>query len=227
MSEIDWSILLKQSAAATVSSISLALLVGFVLALLLKWHFTHFASTFSNRREFSIIFPFLVLTVTLVIAIVKTSLALSLGLVGALSIVRFRTPIKEPEELAYIFMAIAIGIGLGADQVVMTIVATIIILVLMAVLRLRHQTTAQNLYLSITSEGTEPAIDVQTLSDAIASAVDECELRRVDAQESTTQIVYYVAARDVEQIYQLLDRLRSDYSGASISLIDQHRVPGV
>jgi hypothetical protein len=126
MSEIDWSILLKQSATSTVSGISLALLVGFVLALLLKWHFTHFASTFSNRREFSIIFPFLVLTVTLVIAIVKTSLALSLGLVGALSIVRFRTPIKEPEELAYIFMAIAIGIGLGADQVVMTIVATII-----------------------------------------------------------------------------------------------------
>ena len=46
----------------------------------------------------------------------KIFLALSLGLVGALSIVRFRTPIKEPEELAYIFLAIAIGLALGADQ---------------------------------------------------------------------------------------------------------------
>ncbi len=41
-------------------------------------------------------------------------LMLGLGLVGALSIIRFRTPIKEPEELAYLFLAIAVGIGLGA-----------------------------------------------------------------------------------------------------------------
>ena len=50
------------------------------------------------------------------ITIVKSSLALSLGLVGALSIVRFRTAIKEPEELSYAFLSIAIGLGLGADQ---------------------------------------------------------------------------------------------------------------
>lgn len=50
----------------------------------------------------------------LVIFVVKSSLALSLGLVGALSIVRFRTPIKGPEELVYLFLSIAIGLGFGA-----------------------------------------------------------------------------------------------------------------
>jgi hypothetical protein len=227
MSEIDWSILLKQSATSSVGEVSLALLVGFVLAMLLKWHFTHYASTFSNRQEFSVIFPFLVLTVALVIAIVKTSLALSLGLVGALSIVRFRTPIKEPEELAYIFMAIAIGIGLGANQLVMTLVATLIILLLMAVVKLRHRTASQNLFLSITSDEVEPQIDVRRLSDTIGSAVDTVELRRVDLQQGALQVVYYVAARDVDEVYRLLDRLRADHPGASISLIDQHRIPGV
>ncbi len=49
----------------------------------------------------------------LVISIVKSSLALSLGLVGALSIVRFRTAIKDPEELIYLFFSIAIGLGMG------------------------------------------------------------------------------------------------------------------
>ena len=48
---------------------------------------------------------------TLVIAVVKSSLALSLGLVGALSIVRFRTPVKEPEELTYLFFSIALGLA--------------------------------------------------------------------------------------------------------------------
>jgi len=48
------------------------------------------------------------MTTMLVISIVKSSLALSLGLVGALSIVRFRSAIKEPEELVYIFLSMAI-----------------------------------------------------------------------------------------------------------------------
>jgi len=52
--------------------------------------------------------------------IVKSSLALSLGLVGALSIVRFRAAIKEPEELIYLFLIIAIGLGCGANQLIIT-----------------------------------------------------------------------------------------------------------
>ena len=50
-------------------------------------------------------------------------LALSLGLVGALSIVRFRTAIKEPEELAFLFFAIGLGIGLGDNQRLITLLA--------------------------------------------------------------------------------------------------------
>ena len=60
------------------------------------------------------------LTTMFVIAVIKQSLALSLGLVGALSIIRFRTAIKDPEELANLFFAISIGIGLGANQVEIT-----------------------------------------------------------------------------------------------------------
>ena len=63
----------------------------------------------------------------LVILIVKSSLALSLGLVGALSIVRFRTPIKEPEELIYLFLAIALGLGYGASPIIPTTSIAIII----------------------------------------------------------------------------------------------------
>ncbi|HIL79776.1 MAG TPA: DUF4956 domain-containing protein [Myxococcales bacterium] len=53
------------------------------------------------------------MTITMVI---KSLLALSLGLVGALSVVRFLTPTKESEELVYLFLAIALGLGLGAGQ---------------------------------------------------------------------------------------------------------------
>ncbi len=64
----------------------------------------------------------LAVTTMIIITIVKSSLALSLGLVGALSIVRFRSAIKEPEELTYLFLTIAIGLGFGADQRLATII---------------------------------------------------------------------------------------------------------
>ena len=227
MENLDFSSLLNAAEATTVQGMSLALLVGFLLSLCLRWHFLRFASTFSNRREFSAIFPFLLLTVALVIAIVKTSLALSLGLVGALSIVRFRTPIKEPEELVYLFMAIAIGIGLGAAQILETCVATLIILTLTAIVKLRHTTLSQNLFLSVTTDGPDSEIDVRALSDTISDAMDRCELRRVDLQTPSQQFVYFVAAKDIAAVYQLLETLRSQYAGANISLIDQHRLPGV
>ena len=65
--------------------------------------------------------------------IVKNSLALSLGLVGALSIVRFRAAIKEPEELVYLFLIIATGLGCGAGQLKITIVGIIFALLIIFV----------------------------------------------------------------------------------------------
>ena len=66
----------------------------------------------------------------LVILIVKSSLALSLGLVGALSVIRFRTPVKEPEDLVFLFFAIALGIGYGALQILPTSIIFVILITL-------------------------------------------------------------------------------------------------
>lgn len=203
------------------------LALGFVLSLLLRWHYHHFGTTLSNRREFSAIFPFIVLIVTLVIAVVKSSLALSLGLVGALSIVRFRTPIKEPEELVYIFMAIAIGLGLGADQIAITAGCSLLILFLMAVFKRSHKKKSQNLYLSIHLEDREAKpTTVERLSQMIADTVNTCELRRVESEEKAVQAIYYIVAKDIKRIYALLEKIRATHPSAQISLIDQQRVPG-
>ena len=91
-------------------------LLCITLSFILCLHFNFRAKKRYLRRDLGLVLPVICLTTLVVISVVKSSLALSLGLVGALSIVRFRTPIKEPEELAYIFLAIAIGLALGADQ---------------------------------------------------------------------------------------------------------------
>src|SRR6056300_1641973 len=96
-------------------------LICILLSLVLCWHFNTRAKKRYMRRDLGLVLPVICLTTLLVISVVKSSLALSLGLVGALSIVRFRTPIKEPEELAYLFVSIAVGLGLGANQRLATV----------------------------------------------------------------------------------------------------------
>ena len=91
-----------------------------IMSFILRDFYIKRSFSLSGKLHIGSVIPVLSAVVFLVIIVVKSSLALSLGLVGALSIVRFRTPIKEPEELIYLFLAIAIGLGYAAGQVLIT-----------------------------------------------------------------------------------------------------------
>src|SRR3989339_1564606 len=110
----------------------LAAILGYILSLI----YTKYGKSLSNRQTFARNFVLLAVTTTLIITVVKSSLALSLGLVGALSIVRFRAAIKEPEELGFLFLAIALGLGFGANQTAVTIVSFLTILAVLFLLHL-------------------------------------------------------------------------------------------
>ena len=97
---MNWSFDLNESALgdlALIPSVINAILV-LLLGQVLAWHYCRYAKVLSNKRKNARMFVFIAATTMLVIMVIKTSLALSLGLVGALSIIRFRTPIKEPED---------------------------------------------------------------------------------------------------------------------------------
>ena len=104
------------------------LIVAAVLTIILKLFYIKNATAISNREKFASNFVPLALTTMLVISVVQASIALSLGLVGALSIVRFRAAIKEPEELTYLFLAIGIGLVAGANKPLLAICAMAVIL---------------------------------------------------------------------------------------------------
>lgn len=203
--------------------------IGLLLAMLLRWHFERFGSTLSNRSEFAQVFPFILLTTILIITVVKSSLALSLGLVGALSIVRFRTPIKEPEELAYLFMAIAMGLGLGADQTAPTIIAGVLILAFIALLRWqRSGDDHRNLYLSIDwPAGEAQERRLEAVNEVLERHTALTDLRRVDAREGALEITYFIDVRESEDVAALLADLESSFPGVGVSFIDQNHLPSV
>ena len=118
---------LNQNIEINFTNFFVALFLSLVLAYIVKFTYIKVSRTLNDKEYFSETFVPLAVITTLVITVIKFSLALSLGLVGALSIVRFRAAIKEPEELVYLFFVIAIGLANGANQFLLSIVSTIVI----------------------------------------------------------------------------------------------------
>jgi len=123
----------------------IALLLSLILAYFVKLTYIKVGRALNDKDYFSDTFIPLAVITTLVITVIKFSLALSLGLVGALSIVRFRAAIKEPEELVYLFFVIAIGLANGANQFLLSILATIIIIVFLTIRNI-YQNKNKNSY---------------------------------------------------------------------------------
>jgi len=115
--------------------------IGLVLAVIWALVISKSTRLVVDHNQYLPMFLLLVPSMIIIITIIKSSIALSLGLVGALSIVRFRTPIKEPEELLYIFVAIAIGLGLGANQVMVTVIGFAVIVAVLIPFAITKRTT--------------------------------------------------------------------------------------
>jgi len=217
------------NAPFSLTELMLNLVIGLVLAVILRWHFLRFGSTLSNRDELGGVLPFVMLTTILIITVVKSSLALSLGLVGALSIVRFRTPIKEPEELAYLFIAIAMGLGLGADQVVATVSAGAFIMIAMSLIkRAGTKTVGKNLYLSVSLDFSAAAkSQVDVLNEVISRHVSSSDLRRFDERGNVLEATYLLDVSDTESLTRLSDDLRVTFPDVGITFLDQSGMPGI
>jgi len=124
----DLNLITENNINVNFDSFALSIFLSIFLSFLVQQFYIKFSTTLSNKIEFSKNFLVLAATTTIIITIVKSSLALSLGLVGALSIVRFRAAIKEPEELVYLFLVISIGLGCGANQLLIVTIGVLIIL---------------------------------------------------------------------------------------------------
>jgi uncharacterized membrane protein YhiD involved in acid resistance len=211
----------------SISDLVINILLGTLLSLGLAAYYVRFGQTYSDRTSHARILPILAITTLLVITVVKSSLALSLGLVGALSIVRFRTPIKEPEELAYLFLAIAIGLGLGANQRIATLIAVPLILVMLLIpITWTRTKSRQNTFMimSVPSSNTaqETLAIVMELMEEHATTVD---LRRMEVRGQSLEATLYVAAKNAESIAATVDAVRSQIPDAEIAFIEQE--PGI
>lgn len=200
------------------------LLITALLTYILSLFYTRFGNTISNRKQFANNFMLLALTTMLIIYIVKSSIALSLGLVGALSIVRFRSAIKEPEELAFLFLCIGVGLGMGANQAIITILAFIVILALLFIQamlkRKKRASTPDNMFINISTSKT----DVKPITDILTSVFTLVELKRMDHIDNRLELSFIIETDSLDKITEAKDKLLDLSSELNFSFVEQRNL---
>lgn len=216
--------LATQSGQVPIFGFILNLFLAAVLAFILSRIYVKYGTSLSNRRMFANNFILLTTTTMMIITIVKSSLALSLGLVGALSIVRFRAAIKAPEELAYLFLAIAIGLGFGAGQGIITTVAFIVICIVTILKKRYHrQERSQNLYLTIASHNPR-RIALEQITETLRKYCSAVDIRRFDETKEQLEATFLIEFEDFKQLQRVKSELQKLNDSLRITFLDNKGV---
>ena len=198
-----------------------------LLLYLLSIVYVRYGKSLSNRSQLSKVLILVGVTTFIIISIVKSSLALSLGLVGALSIIRFRTAIKEPEELGYFFIAIAIGLGFGANQLVPTVIGTIVLFLIIYLAGRRNvkNNINQNLLVSLNGKEKKDLVTFQSnLTKVIAENSERTELVRLNQSKNNLDFNFLVVLNDYNSINRITEELSGLDDSISITFIDSQNM---
>ena len=190
----------------------------FVLSLVYR----KFGNSISNRGQLAKVLILVGLTTFIIISIVKSSLALSLGLVGALSIVRFRTAIKEPEELGYFFIAIATGLGMGANQLLPTIIGLAMVILIIVLFRknIFKDTLTQNLLITTQIKQENQTNATEQIAEIINQHASQVEVKRINYAAQEMDLNFLVKVKSLEKLNTIQNNLKEIDKDMSITFLD-------
>jgi len=140
--------------------------------------------------------------------------------------VRFRTAVKEQEELLFLFIAIAIGLGMGAEQRWPTAIGVALLLGYMAVrMWLTRKRQDSNLYLNVFVEEAGPSLFEQ-VNGCLQEHVKTVDFRRLDSRDGTLQLTYFIDCGDPHTLNGLVDALKASFTVTEISFLQPEQVLG-
>ena len=204
-------------------SVGVNLLLCIIASFILRYVFIRNSNSLSAKFHLASIIPILATVIFLVILVVKSSLALSLGLVGALSVIRFRTPIKEPEDLVYLFLAIALGLGYGAGQGAVTS-AVFAVIIIMITFLLSNKRGGREGEFNLLIDWPDSSIDANTLLNTIKQHVDMMELQKYNIGPSGQSLYLKITTEKIELVQELLDAVKDVAPDSSASLYEARSI---
>ena len=189
--DIFKSSFLENVTAVSLPDMALALALSFCLGLFIYFVYKKTYSGVMFSRTFGGSLVAMTMITTMVILAVTSNVVLSLGMVGALSIVRFRTAIKEPMDIAFLFWAIAGGIVLAAGMVPLAIVGSVIIGLILIVF-CNRKTVEKPFIAVITCRDAESE---KKVTQYLAGQVKKAVVKSKSAQKGNIELSYEVSLK--------------------------------
>ncbi len=208
MNNANLEFFLKENLVLNLDNFLINLTLAAILSFIVQIFYIRYSTTLSNKLEFSKNFVVLGITTTIVITIVKSSLALSLGLVGALSIVRFRAAIKEPEELVYLFLIISIGLGCGAGQTKIIFIGTIFSLITIYIYNLFYKNKinqfSEVLNLTINFDKNISNTEIDKIVEIVKNYVKKADLISLSKSKDNVTLNFDLIPLDINKVNKLV-----------------------
>lgn len=186
---MTFSDIFKSSFLENVTSVSLldmvlALVLAFGIGLFIFFVYKKTYGGVMYSSSFGVTLIALTMITTLVILAVTSNIVLSLGMVGALSIVRFRTAIKEPMDIAFLFWSIAVGIVLAAGLIPLAVFGSVVIGIILLVFANRKDNS--NPYIVVLScEGSESE---KTATEYLAKNTKKCSVKSKTVRKGDVEL---------------------------------------
>lgn len=194
MKEQILDLLITNTVALTLEDILLNFLISGIIAIVIyiSYSLSHAGPVYSAKFNVSLVM--LTLVTTLVMNVIGNNVALSLGMVGALSIVRFRTAIKDPRDTAYIFWAIAVGICCGVSEYVIATVGSCVIFLFLIIFGF---VKANERYLLVVRAMRSSSEEIKKTVDRVYNG--KAEMRVENSTENTVEYIYELSSVIVEK----------------------------
>lgn len=190
--DIFKSSFLENIASVSLLDMAVAMILAFGIGMFI---FLIYKKTYSGvmySSSFGVTLVALTMISTLVILAVTSNVVLSLGMVGALSIVRFRTAIKEPLDIAFLFWAIAVGIVLAAGMIPLAVGGSVVIGIILLIFA--NKKTHTNPYIIVISCDNHNA---ETNAKAFLDKnVKRCVVKSKTAQKNNIELNYEIRLKD-------------------------------
>jgi hypothetical protein len=195
---------LSSGTQLNITDIFIALFVSLVCALIVLWTYKHTYQGVLYQQSFGVTIVLAALVTTSVIMVISGNLVLSLGMVGALSIVRFRAAIKDPLDIVFMFWAISIGIANGVAYWKVSFTTTILLAIIMLMMKKAPKlSTPFLLVLKLKNDNNDKVLQI------IKKNTKKVKLKNKTLKNGYSEVIYEISGINESKLMPSLDELNS------------------
>lgn len=200
-----------------------SLACGIVIATVYRW--THRGLSYSQTFQFSLVL--LAMLGTGIMLVASTGIIPAIGIIGGFSLIRFRTPVKDPKDMAYILFSLVVGLAMGIQLYWIALIVTGVICATIVVLTRANfgLGSSTEAVIRVTVVGAEGTVDVQALESMLEQTAAGSHLLSAVGQGERMELTYGIRPRRGQRVIEVLEQARRLPGVAHAELFDaKHQV---